>query len=446
MTENIDLDSFDIVYELINNPDELDECWKDFDFLVSDEIYDRLDNWISFFNSNHTKSLCIYSNSIYSLFYAAKYNQIFRTQTRYEFETSLEFYKKAINSDYFIYFSTIEEATFFLNISLIYGCYPGMVVGSVNKAFSVFSKTSNLEGLYVIFKVLFVKYESPTILINNLNYLKTTEIEALMYILQGNNIRLFNKLPFPISKKESFIFINKLPNQLKFKEDVLERSLVFSKLLLKSTNSNLLLRIINSSKIFQYKLFTFYNDITFWSIVLNILDQMDWSERTIYSLQDYIDYFEFKRYSSEDEYDLKGRTIESINRSIFEWHETSSYNDLLKKIDLKWNGIVADPVNIKIDNNQFLIKEITNGKDLFREADYLKHCVYSYIESCASGFISVWSLSKKVDSTFLPCVTIEVQKNSVVQAAGKRNRKIDDIEMQIICDWAKKMNYSVELF
>ncbi len=435
--------SLELTYDLISDVNKLDNCFIDFDFLVSKEVHSRLNNWLSFFNNDFIKYLDIYSDTIYALCYSAKNNPLFRTQTRYEFEISLTFYERAIDSGHLIQFADSDGALFFLNTSLLYGCFPGMVISSMSQAFSVLESGSSIYDLRNLFKRLFVKYETPNILLNNLNHLNKMEMDVLMYVLQGNNIRKFDKLPIPLSKKEAFIFINKLPQQLKFKDYILERAIVCSKLLLTNpTDHNLLYSFVKFSKIFQYKLFVFYEDLNFWKSIFNLLSKINWSAETIYSAQEYIDFFEFKRYSNVENYTIKNRTIESINQAIYELHYTSDYGDLLDKINLKWKGSESSPMKITRDNEEFLIKEITNGKELFKETSTLKHCVYSYIEECANDYISIWSLRKKINSIFKSIITIEVKNNTITQIAGKRNREVDNTEKQIIKEWAIKMKYS----
>lgn len=440
-----EIDSIDIAYDLINDVDKFEKYLDEIDNDISDEVYNRLESWICFFNENFQHHPCIYSSTIFSLFEAAKQNKLFQSQTRFEFKTSLSFYERIFDLGYFLKFNKLEEASYFLKVSLVYGCYPGMVRCSLKSAVIILSRGCNLDNLHELFIRLFVKYEIPTVLTKNLTNLNISEVEALMFVLQGNNIRLFDKLPLPLSKKESFIFINKLPTNLKFKDSVLERAIVCSKLLLNSSSTDLLVPTIKSSKIFDLKLFTFYDDLPFWKKVLKLLNQIDWKQDNVFSVQEYIDYFEFKRYSCDDEYYIENRSVESINRALLEWHERGLYGKLLNKVDLKWDGNNFLPFKFEQDNEQYLITEITNGKELFKEADYLHHCVYQYIEYCADGLVSVFSLSKKSDMDYLPFITIEVRNNCIVQVAGKRNRKVNSKEMEIINEWAKQVEFIIDL-
>ena len=49
-------------------------------------------------------------------------------------------------------------------------------------------------------------------------------------------------------------------------------------------------------------------------------------------------------------------------------------------------------------------------------------------------------------SLVIPYITIEVSNNNVIQIAGKRNRQINHIELDLIKKWAKKLNFTIEQY
>ena len=208
--------------ELIDDKYKLQYQVKDIDF-VELPVLIRLNNWVAFFNDNCFNVSGLFNHTIFALIDASKYNEVFRTQTKYEFELSLYFYKIIINSAFFISISSQETAKLLLNISLIYGKYPGMLVRSTKKGIKILQNGISQTQLHKLFEFLFVKYEDPYFLSKNLNNLGLIEIEALMMILQGNNIRHYDKLPFYLSRKESFLLINIIPVNLKFEDSILER-------------------------------------------------------------------------------------------------------------------------------------------------------------------------------------------------------------------------------
>jgi len=435
---------FSETIDLINDTKEFLLKVEDISYSVEGTIISRLEKWIGYFNQNYTKFICAFSSTIFALIEMAKENQLFRTQTEYEFNISLKFYDLLSNSEVFITLKTLESAKHLINLSLVYGNYSGMVIRSTRSSFKILENGVYEENLKKLFKTLFVKYENPFILTNNFAKLNFLEISALMHILQGNNIRNFDKIPFPISKKESFQFIYKLPKELKFENNILEKSLICSKLSLsKSFSEKFLLHFVSCSRVLEFKPYVFYDDIDFWrkafELICNAL--RDYSPLW---MQEFVDYFEYKKYSENLNYSIKGRTVESVTKAIINWHEASDYTEKLKLIKLKWKGSNLKEMKLEQEGLNYLIKEITTGKELFAESEKLKHCVFSYIESCSHGYISIWSLKREVNSTYSSYITIQVKNKIVVQIAGKRNRQINNIELELIKKWAKEVNFTIE--
>jgi len=210
------LDTIDLVNDSKRFLIKIEELY----YSVEPTILSRLENWISYFNNNYNKFICSYSATIFGLISVAKNNPLFKTQTEYEFHISLKFYDCIFKSGVFIIINSTDLAKQLLNLSLVYGKYPGMVIHSRISSLQILKNGVYEKNLNNLFETLFIKYENPYILTNSLNSLTSIEIDALMHILQGNNIRNFDRLPFPISKKESFQFFNKRRNEyLKLKNN-----------------------------------------------------------------------------------------------------------------------------------------------------------------------------------------------------------------------------------
>jgi len=403
----------------------------------------RLNNWLHFFNNNYSNASGIYTNTIFALINATKYNEIFRTQTKHEFDTSLKFYEKIINSVTSIAISNEETAKLLLNISLIYGKYPGMLVRSTMIGINILQNGTSDTQIHKLFEYLFVKYEDPYFLSKNLNNLGLIELEALMMILQGNNIRHYEKLPFYLSRKESFLLINSIPVNLKFEDSILERSIICAKLLLSNTSyPKLLFPFLSFSKVFEFQVAKFHSNIGYWRSVFDLMCQINWRRSTL-SLQEYIDYFEYKKYTEDPNYNLNHRTINSISRSIYRWHKFSEYLRNKETLSLRWKGVKEQDLQIKHKKVKYVIKQITTAQNLYKESEEMKHCAFSYVESCVHGRTSIWSIRKVVNSVHQPYLTIEVRKNKIIQIAGKRNRFPNRTDYEVIMLWAHEVGFVV---
>ena len=94
----------DVVLEaasLINDPELFAYELRDLHLKSDSTIVARLRKWQKFFVKNFINAPCIYSDMNFALIEAAKSNHIFKTQTAHEFELSLGFFSRLIDSGIF---------------------------------------------------------------------------------------------------------------------------------------------------------------------------------------------------------------------------------------------------------------------------------------------------------------------------------------------------------
>jgi hypothetical protein len=267
-----------------------------------------------------------------------------------------------------------------------------------------------------------------------------------MHVLQGKNIKSNPNIPIPISKMESFHLINNVP-KIEFKNDVIKRSIIASKLIKKSKNPILLERFLSCNDSFENQIDIFYSDIEFWCDAYNILVKINW-EIIPLTLKEFLDYFQYMRYNSIKEFSLKNKNLLSLINEINNWHEDSIFLNYQHKKKLTWKGLNAKEYEILYNNEVYTFNEITNGEELYQESKKMKHCVFVYINSCIKNFCSIWSMKKETNNHLVNHVTIEIQNNCIVQIAGKRNCMPSESDKKIIYEWAKKakLEYEIEKF
>jgi hypothetical protein len=434
----------DQTLEVIENIDDLtgfEIGMEDIERRMDFVYLKRLNKWFKFFNQYYMESMCFYSGTILSLIDAAFNNQLFRTQTTHEFNLSLGFYKIIFKNKIFITVKSQEGACQLLIISFIFAKYPGMVLCPILKPLN---KLDN-DNFDLLFEELFIKHENPIVLTRNIELLSSLEIDVLMFLFQGNNIRKYPKLPLALSKKEAHVFVNELPKSLIFKNNILERTLIYIKLLsAKPSRKELLVKFLFYSNSFKRTLTSFYQDLDFWKRAFFLTCEIDEGRYDI-RLRECVDYFEYIKFIEQDYNSIKGRTPSSVARSIYQWHENVNYEEYMELVKLKWEGTNYPEDIINYGNHKYLFREITNGKDLLLESEKLKHCVFSYVNECYQGFTSVWSLRKKNNSEFIHYITIEIQNKSIVQIVGKRNRSVTNSEFNLIKKWAETRCFDIRV-
>ena len=172
----------------------------------------------------------------------------------------------------------------------------------------------------------------------------------------------------------------------------------------------------------------------FWLSVMHFFSKNRTDARDI---GNYVDFLQEQKRMNEN-FTMKGRTLQNLSLLRDEWHI-----DLARSRDCKmeWEGLpIANKAYIdKKDgkNLKFMFNQILNSKDLASEGRNMRHCVYSYLDSCANGTCSIWSLS--VDdgiNSRSRLLTIEVRNYAVWQVSGKVNRYPSNYEKIVVRRWA----------
>ena len=226
----------------------------------------RLANWFLYFNEKQFQTSMIYNGMINALLNASLKNELIQKQTQHEFETSISFFDVFYSLQLNCSLKMLKPSSMFLNTALIYGCYPGMQVGSLKRSFEGLEGELNQNQLKKCFETIFVKYETPSVLVNDLDRIGDKKtIELLLELLRGKNLKNINYTDLVLTKKECHLFINFNNESLNFENEIFKRYLVYFKLLsIDENEQNTVHFFLNCSKLFQLKLFKFIDHIDFW--------------------------------------------------------------------------------------------------------------------------------------------------------------------------------------
>jgi hypothetical protein len=144
-----------------------------------------------------------------------------------------------------------------------------------------------------------------------------------------------------------------------------------------------------------------------------------------------------------------------------EWHiqiqrEATAKAELQAKADKNkkklecWNGLPIH--NFTFENDEFVwgIKQLCTFNELINEGRNMKHCVASYVSSCANGKTAIFHVSghKKGDkSIIISNATVEIRavNRLIVQIKGKCNSQVDRITLNIIKRWASANSIKINI-
>lgn len=416
-----------------------------FEYPEQNKIDCRKQRWIDFFNEHSTCSICFLNHTLDALDRVFETNDLIKLQTDVELGLSFEFYKKLFSLKKQLYFNSTESAQKYLILSLIFSRYPGVFFRSIE------SFLSNLEGeihekkLNDFFKYLLVKYKAPAYVIDHFQYLTYNEIDIVIASLNGLNLRKHQLFQVAPTRNEFSELMTLEAQDFLVKDNVLLRGLIAVKLINLGLNVDFVFTFIRVSKVFQSNPNKYINDIDFWSKAL----QLTSAGRGYlhYNLTDIIDFLEYMKYSSGEDYSLKGRTTDSLLRAVDIWHGRvfSETHKTLRK--MKWPGIESEfDLTFEFKENTYKCVQLKSGKELYREGNALEHCVITYAHSCFNSQCTIWSMQIQKKSSFKRMMTIEVIDKTIVQARKEKNNVPNSAEIQLLKDWSERMGYGIELY
>jgi hypothetical protein len=137
---------------------------------------------------------------------------------------------------------------------------------------------------------------------------------------------------------------------------------------------------------------------------------------------------------------MKGRNPESLLRAVSTWHRRLGGFAIGPAVH--WTASEIKPLGHEEGEGSnrkiYTITELTCSHDLQYEGRAMTHCVASYISSCRTGRVSIWSL-RVIDGTGQETrlLTLEVNNRDrqVVQARRRFNAWPSSKELSILHRW-----------
>lgn len=208
------------------------------------------------------------------------------------------------------------------------------------------------------------------------------------------------------------------------------------------------------SKVMKSKLNThigvnWIKDRQIWREVIHFFCVNEIPFQKMNDLFDYFVHSDAQALARQQEYSLKGRNLQSLNRQMQDWHYELAR---VKRMgNATWEGIPIADAEFEIPAQQpgtiWNISQIKTSKDLAAEGTAMHHCVYSYQANCISGASSIWSvkvLKKKKAIVPERALTLEINENGVIiqiRRFANLPAKVDELEA--VKHWARKNYLSI---
>jgi hypothetical protein len=165
------------------------------------------------------------------------------------------------------------------------------------------------------------------------------------------------------------------------------------------------------------------DNLFWWQRLLVLLKNCE-DEVSIESLNDIMDFLRSEHYNNQN-FDLKGRTFNSLIKLSNEWHRTMQ----LKKFgnqNLNWVGLdIPDWTwHDKKTKSVWVVKQLLTSKELYNDGRRMRHCVASYGHRCLQGNSAIFSVME--DDGINPLqkyITVEINSGrELVHASARMNR------------------------
>lgn len=371
-----------------------------------------------------------------------KNQKILTRQTEFQFELSKRFIKELDGIE--IRNRPLLAPHSFVLCVLMCSERPDLMVGSIKQIL----QRQNLEPHNKItnwFPLFFGESHPLHFLGKHLEELSSGEIDLLFDSLSGKSLRRISQTQFLITQKEQALLFSGLISLTNPQAPILERYIITARLLrFQSHPTPETADTIRKIRVFRNDLTFFKKDIEFWQSVVQLFHNesgQDMPAEMEYAKSPLLDYLEYQRYmpGQKTPYTLKGRTLASLHRDMDAWHNLQEFEVTRDSLKERWAPLNLDAFTIKKGDDHYRIEELNTGIALLKEGRRMKHCVFSYLNSCVSHETHIFSLKKKMAQGYKHLATIEVQNGNVVQAHSAYNGPLSELQGEIVGAWEKRL-------
>ena len=268
---------------------------------------------------------------------------------------------------------------------------------------------------------------------------KMTMIEKAWFndVLSGKNLIYSANLPFKLSKKVAHEFNTSQYINSNSVTDALVRTALFSEV------QDMAFATVITSKIRDF------SETDFWIKTMGLLYRKGLRADTI-ELNELYDYIHFQEFQLERKIDFTTKKLSNLVDESNQWHLVLHFSKVKKRLRLKNLPIFnIKPYYLERNDSRYVIKQLITNYELAIEGEQMKHCVFSYTYDCLNSGTYIFSLKKLVKNTEtkksseVTMITIEVNKNRIRQKLGVLNRSCNQLEDDLIEEWAKQHNLTL---
>lgn len=287
------------------------------------------------------------------------------------------------------------------------------------------------EQLKSLIDHLFLEYEVPKFLYRVWYAKEEKDIELFFQLTNGASLRQIEGIPIKVTKKMVKHF-QTVPDDF-YLHDAYRYMQVMG-----MGGDFQLFKKIRASQVGRNG----FEKETFWSAVIQFLVRNSMvAQNKVCEVIDYID----SRVIVDQQYSLKGRTLQSLIRASDEWHRRQylTYEQQRNNIPDTWPSSGIEEFMHQEGAGKhlkfFFIEELCSIRGLADEGSKMQHCVSSYAYACSNQECTIFSLRSFSKGEVKRLGTIEVwlEERQIVQAKARQNQPISAKAKSLLKRWAE---------
>jgi hypothetical protein len=266
--------------------------------------------------------------------------------------------------------------------------------------------------------------------------LSYSEEQWLNELIRGGNLVYTKDLPFTVSKKLAHVF-NTLPGSFDDSsiQGTVTDGLIKTALLEHTGDLNYVLYV--------HRFIRNVDESEFWIKTAMFLHRQGLRVETG-GIGELFDYIRYQVFTLNRTIDFSKKKLRNLQQEAEVWHvelnlaKRFGHQGLVKLPDY---GITT--YSHEKQGKQYIIKQLKTNKELMEEGAALKHCVGLYTAHCLQNGSFIFSLreirvNEQEETEEIRCVTIELNRNRIIQKKGQYNRSCNTIELAIISAWVRE--------
>jgi|GEM_PF-692367 len=266
--------------------------------------------------------------------------------------------------------------------------------------------------------------------------LSYSEEQWLNELIRGGNLVYTKDLPFTVSKKLAHVF-NTLPGSFDDSsiQGTVTDGLIKTALFEHTGDLNYVLYV--------HRFIRNVDESEFWIKTAMFLHRQGLRVETG-GIGELFDYIRYQVFTLNRTIDFSKKKLRNLQQDVEAWHaelniaKRFGHQGLVKLPDY---GISS--YSHEKQGKQYIIKQLKTNKELMEEGAALKHCVGLYTSHCLQNGSFIFSLrelrvNEQEETEEIRCVTIELNRNRIIQKKGQYNRSCNTIERAIIYAWVRE--------